>query len=121
MSSPLDTSLWPGDAILLLSSWVFNMSTPGNKRRQIPHGFITEKDDSPKEKVGLFDQKKRKWMLSRQQQHIGVSSEFYRRETSCLDNNDLRNMQELKAKTISLNLENPRVCKSKLFSVTAMV
>lgn len=39
----------------------------------------------------------------------------------CLYNNDLRHMQELKAKTISLNLESPYFCKTKLFSVSAMV
>lgn len=93
------------------------MSIPGTKRGQIPYGLITEKDDFPEEKVGLFYQKKG----SRLQKHIGVSSEFYKRESYCLYNNDLRNMQELKAKTISLNLESPYFCKSKLFSVTAMV
>lgn len=64
---------------------------------QISHGLIVEDNDSPKEKLGLFYQKREKRMLSRPQKCIGGFSGFYIRESYCLCNN-LRHIKEAKAK-----------------------
>lgn len=76
--------------------------------------------NSPKEKLGLLSEKK-KWLPNWLQKYTGVFSKFYRRESYCLYNHDLRNMQEARARIISLNLESPYFCKSKLFSVTPII